>query len=180
MTTHEVTNQSTPLVGVNLFRANRPLQDALRWHHPGFDAARFDALGAEVGSAAVQTDARLANSHAPVLRTHDRFGHRIDEVEFHPSYHALLGGALRQRLHGAPWAEGPGGHIERAAAFMLYTEAEPSVLCPVSMSYAVTPALRANPGLFAHWGAKIADPHYDSRFVPASAKRAVAMGMGMT
>ncbi|MDP3083055.1 MAG: isovaleryl-CoA dehydrogenase [Rubrivivax sp.] len=180
MTTHEVTNQSTPLVGVNLFRANRPLQDALRWHHPGFDAARFDALGAEVGSAAVQTDARLANSHAPVLRTHDRFGHRIDEVEFHPSYHALLGGALRQRLHGAPWAEGPGGHIERAAAFMLYTEAEPSVLCPVSMSYAVTPALRANPGLFAHWGAKIADPHYDSRFVPASAKRAVTMGMGMT
>jgi putative acyl-CoA dehydrogenase len=178
--THEVTNQATPFVDLNLYAINRPLQDALRWHHPGFDAARFQALGAEAGSAAMQAHARLANTHAPELRSHDRFGRRIDQVEFHPSYHALLGGALRHRLHGSPWAEGPGSHVERAAAFMLYTEAEPSVLCPVSMSYAVTPALRANRGVWADWGDKIASPHYDPRFLPVADKSAVTLGMGMT
>jgi putative acyl-CoA dehydrogenase len=178
--THEVTNQAAPFEGINLFQANRPLQDALRWYHPRFDAARFDALGAEAGSAEMQAHARLANTHGPELRSHDRFGRRIDQVEFHPSYHALMAAALRQRLHGAPWAEGPGSHLERAAAFMLFTEAEPSILCPVSMSYAVTPALRANAGLMADWGAKIASDRYDPRFLPVAQKSAVTLGMGMT
>ncbi len=177
---HEVFNQSETLADINLYRLNSPLQDALRWHHPAFDAARFDALGAEVGSAAMQTHARLANTHSPVLHTHDRFGRRIDQVEFHPSYHALLGSALQHRLHGSPWSEGPGSHIERAAAFMLFTEAEPSVLCPVSMSYAVTPSLRANPALHAEWGPRLADTRYDAAFVAGTRKHAVTMGMGMT
>ena len=179
-TTHEVTNQAVPFEGINLWQANRPLQDALRWHHPGFDAARFDALGAEAGSADMQAHARLANVHTPELRSHDRFGRRIDQVEFHPSYHALMAAALRQRLHGSPWTEGPGSHLERAAAFMLFTEAEPSILCPVSMSYAVTPALRANVGVMADWGAKIAATSYDPRFLPVAGKTAVTLGMGMT
>ena len=178
--THEVTNQSTPLEGVNLFSGNRALQDALRFNLPGHDRARFEALGEEAGSAATQTHARLANTHTPQLQSHDRFGHRIDQVEFHPSYHALLGAALRHRLHGTPWSEGPGGHIERAAAFMLFTEAEPSVLCPVSMTYAVTPALRANPALLADWAPRLAGTQYDPRFVPGVQKAAVTMGMGMT
>jgi len=178
--THEITNQSTPYSGANLFRNNLPLQDALRLHAPELDSSRLDALGAEAGTAAMQSHARLANSHPPVLHTHDRQGRRIDEVEFHPSYHALLGTALRHGLHGTPWSRGPGGHIERAAAFMLFTEAEPSVLCPVSMSYAVTPALRANPALHAAWGPKLAATAYDERFVPFGQKSAVTMGMGMT
>ena len=178
--THEITNQSTPYSGVNLFRNNLPLQDALRLYAPELDSSRLDALGAEAGTAAMQSHARLANSHPPVLHTHDRQGRRIDEVEFHPSYHALLGTALRHGLHGTPWSRGPGGHIERAAAFMLFTEAEPSVLCPVSMSYAVTPALRANPALHAAWGPKLAATAYDERFVPFGQKSAVTMGMGMT
>jgi putative acyl-CoA dehydrogenase len=178
--THEVTNQATPYTGVNLFRNNLPLQDALRLQAPELDISRLDALGAEAGAAALQAHARLANSHPPVLHTHDRHGHRIDEVEFHPSYHTLLGTALRHGLHGSPWSRGPGGHIERAAAFMLFTEAEPSVLCPVSMSYAVTPALRANPALHAAWGPKLANTAYDERFVPFDQKSAVTMGMGMT
>ena len=180
MATHEVTNQAAPFEGVNLWQANRPLQDALRWHHPGFDAARFDALGAGAGSAEMQLHARLANTHTPELRSHDRFGRRIDQVEFHPSYHALMAAALRQRLHGSPWTEGPGSHLERAAAFMLFTEVEPSTLCPVSMSYAVTPALRANAGVMADWGAKIASDRYDPRFLPVAQKTAVTLGMGMT
>ena len=184
MTTHEVFNQSEPLAGVNLYLANRPLQDALALHAPGLDTARLCGIGREVGSADLQAHARLANTHPPVLHTHDRVGRRIDHVEFHPSYHVLLGRALQHGLHGTPWAGGDKvnehAHVERAAAFMLFTEAEPSVLCPVSMSYAVTPALRANPALHAAWGPKLAATAYDRRFVPMAQKSAVTMGMGMT
>ena len=178
--THEVTNQTTPLADANLFQLNLPLQEALAWHHPGFDRARFDALGAEMGRTEMQVHARLANQHSPVLHAHDRFGHRIDQVEFHPSYHALMGSALRHRLHATPWTEGAGGHVERAAAFMLFTELEPSILCPVSMTYAVTPALRATPALFKDWLPKLASTQYDARFLPFAQKSAVTMGMGMT
>jgi len=180
LSTHEVFNQSTPLADVNLFRGNRALRDALRVHNPALDTTRLDALGALAGSAAMQAHARLANQHQPELRTHDRFGRRIDEVEFHPSYHALLGTALQYGLHGTPWSLGAGAHLERAAGFMLFTEAEASVLCPVSMSYAVTPALRANGALAAEWTPRLAGTTYDPRFVPAAQKTAVTMGMGMT
>ena len=178
--THTVTNQSTPFTDVNLFTSNQPLQDALKHHHPGFDQARFQALGELCGSAEMQAHARLANTQSPRLLTHDRFGRRIDQVEFHPSYHALLEAACAARLHGSPWAEGPGGHIERAAAFMLFTELESSVLCPVSMTYAVAPSLRAHPALHAAFGPGLAAPLYDARFMPHPAKLGLTMGMGMT
>ncbi len=178
--THEVFNQSTPLAEVNLWRINRPLRDALTALAPALDTAGLDALGAEMGSAAMQAHARLANAHPPMLHTHDRAGRRTDVVEFHPSYHALMAAALRHGLHGTPWAAGPGSHLLRAAGFMLFTEAEPSVLCPVSMSYAVAPALRAHPALQADWGPRLAATAYDPRFMPAAGKTAVTMGMGMT
>ena len=178
--THEVFNQAEALADVNLYSGNTALQDALRFNHPGFDQARFASLGAEVGSIDMQTHARLANEYPPRLHTHDRVGRRIDEVEFHPSYHALMSAALRHRLHATPWTEGAGGHIERAAAFMLFTELEPSVLCPVSMSYAVTPALRSNPALYAAWAPGLNATAYDPRFIPFERKTALTMGMGMT
>ncbi len=178
--THAVLNQAEPLVNANLFSGNHALQDALRFNHPGFDAERFATLGALAGSAELQAHARLANLHPPQLHTHDRNGRRIDEVEFHPGYHALMDAALQQGLHGTPWALGPGAHVERAAAFMLFTEAESSVLCPVSMSYAVTPALRANPGIWADWGPGLADTRYDPSFLPFGRKQGLTMGMGMT
>ncbi len=178
--THEVFNQSTPLADVNLFAANRPLQDALRFNLPGFDAPRFEAMGAEFGSAEMLSHARLANLHKPQLRTHDRVGHRSDTVEFHPSYHLLLGAALRHGLHGTPWSLGAGAHVQRAAAFMLFTELEPSVLCPVSMTYAVTPALRDNAAVHALCSPGLASTAYDARFMPFSGKSGLTMGMGMT
>ena len=178
--THEVFNQPAPLADVNLFAGNRPLRDALAALMPALDTAPLLAAGAEFGSAAMQAHARLANTHTPVLHTHSRTGVRIDEVEFHASYHVLLGAALRHGLHGAPWGGGPGEHVRRAAAFMLFTEAEPSVLCPVSMSYAVTPALRGHPALHAALGAKLANTAYDARFVPIAQKTTLTMGMGMT
>ncbi len=178
--THTVFNQSTPFADVNLFSGNRALADALRFNHAGFDAARLAALGAEMGSAEMQRHARLANFFPPQLKSHDRFGRRIDQVEFHPSYHVLLAAALRHRLHGTPWSAGAGAHVERAVGFMLFTECEPSVLCPVSMSYAVTPALRANAAIYAEWGPGLASDRYDERFVPFDQKSGLTMGMGMT
>jgi putative acyl-CoA dehydrogenase len=178
--THEVTNQVPAYEGVNLWHAHAALRDAVKFNAPGLDDRSLAALGEEAGSADMQQHARLANLFPPRLHTHDRTGHRVDEVEFHPSYHALLGAALRHRLHGAPWAAGGPSHVERAAGFMLFTELEPSVLCPVSMTYAVTPALRANPALQQAFGGLLASPAYDGRFRIATTKTAITMGMGMT
>ena len=102
--THEVFNQPEPLVGANLFETNRALRDALRFNAPQLDTAPLARLGALAGAGDMQEHARLANIHAPQLRTHDRFGRRIDEVEFHPSYHALMTAAVEAGLHGTPTA----------------------------------------------------------------------------
>jgi putative acyl-CoA dehydrogenase len=179
-TTHEVMNQSASLAGHNLYSTDRALRDALAFHAPKADDAQRIKLGAQMGDAAMQAHARLANVHKPSLHTHDRFGHRTDTVEFHPSYHALLGAAVGAGLHATPWAHGPGAHLERAAGFILFTQLEPSVLCPVSMTYAVTPALRSNAALFADWFDKLASTRYDPHLRFVGDKAGVTMGMGMT
>ena len=182
--THEVLNQPTPLEDINLFQANQALRDALKFNAPALDTASLSALGALAGSADMQRHARLANVHTPELRTHDRFGHRRDEVEFHPSYHALMSAATAAGLHGAPYAaeEQAGGHahIRRAAAFMLFTELEPSILCPISMTYAVTPALRDNPAIYRDWAPQLTSRAYDPALRLWRDKPGVTMGMGMT
>ncbi|HEV7912949.1 MAG TPA: isovaleryl-CoA dehydrogenase [Albitalea sp.] len=178
--THAVFNQPEPLTNYNTFATNRPLQDALRFNAPDLDTADLARLGARLGSAEMQLHARLANVHTPVLHTHDRFGHRVDCVEFHPSYHALMALSTGAGLHGTPWAGGAHAHLRRAAGFMLFTELEPSTLCPISMSYAVAPALQGNPAIAAEWGPRLASRSYDPRFVPAAQKAGVTMGMGMT
>jgi len=179
--THEVFNQPAPLTGYNLFRTNSALQDALAFNAPQLDRAPLHALGAALGTADMQAHARLANTNAPVLHTHDRFGRRIDEVEFHPSYHALMGAAAGAGLHGTPWTGGSvSAHVQRAAGFMLFTELEPSVLCPISMTYAATPALRGNAAVFADWGPRLTSQAYDPALLPWRDKSGVTMGMGMT
>ena len=179
--THEVLNQPAPLVDYNLFATNRPLQDALKLNAPQLDTASLDALGATMGTAEMQAHARLANVHTPQLRSHDRWGRRIDQVEFHPSYHALMGAAVGAGLHGTPWkGEGVSPHVLRAAGFMLFTETEPSILCPISMSYAATPALRRNAAIHADWGPKLTSRSYDPDLKVYTQKAGVTMGMGMT
>jgi putative acyl-CoA dehydrogenase len=179
--THEVFNQPVPLVHYNLFETNLPLREALAFHAPQLDTAPLHALGAELGTPAMQNHARLANVHTPQLRSHDRFGHRIDQVEFHPSYHALMTAATGAGLHGTPWAgHTAAAHVLRAAGFMLFTELEPSILCPISMTYAATPALRHNPALHAEWGPRLGSRTYDPVLKPHSQKLGVTMGMGMT
>lgn len=191
---HSVCNQSSPPVDSNLFSGNAPLQAALRLHCPDLPWERLSALGAELGTAQMQEHARLANRHRPQLRTHDRCGRRIDNVEFHPSYHALLAAALRHGLHAAPWmhAQQPPGpaqtqagthpapHTERAAGFLLFTQTEAAVLCPVSMSYAVAPALRGNAAIWADWAPGLSGSRYDPRTLAYREKSALTMGMGMT
>jgi putative acyl-CoA dehydrogenase len=178
--THEVINQAAPLVGHNVYAGDAALRDALAFHLPGVDEAARVTLGAALGSAEMIEHARLANHHKPVLRTHDRSGERIDEVEFHPSYHALMGAAMGAGLHATPWSLGPGAHVERAAAFVMFTELEPSVLCPISMSYAVTPALRANAAVFSDWFDRLARRDYDPLPLAFDRKAGLTMGMGMT
>ena len=182
--THEVFNQVTPLVGGNLFKGNQALQAALKFNAPGLDTAPLAQLGRLAGSAEMQQHARLANVHTPELRTHDRFGHRIDEVEFHPSYHALMGAATQAGLHGTPYAaeEQASGHahVRRGAAFMLFTELEPSILCPISMTYAVTPALRDNPAIHRDWAPRLTSRAYAPGVKLWRDKPGVTMGMGMT
>ena len=180
--THEVFNQPEPLVNYNLYETNRPLQDALKFNAPGLDTTALTQLGTRLGTAEMQAHARLANVHAPQLHTHDRFGRRIDEVEFHPSYHALMAESTGAGLHGTPWAasESRSPHVLRAAGFMLFTELEPASQCPISMTYAVTPALRSNAAIYADWAPQLTSRHYDPVLKPWREKTGVTLGMGMT
>ncbi|MDO9258716.1 MAG: isovaleryl-CoA dehydrogenase [Polaromonas sp.] len=179
--THEVFNQPEPLVDYNLFDTNRGLRDALKFNAPQLATAELSALGANLGSAEMQTHARLANTHTPQLHSHDRFGRRVDQVEFHPSYHELMKLAVSAGLHGTPWSgEGASPHVLRAAGFMLFTELEPSILCPISMTYAVTPALRDNAAIHANWAPRLTSRAYDPALKLFSEKTGVTMGMGMT
>ena len=179
--THEVFNQPTPLANYNLFLGNHAMRDALAFNHAGAHAAFLQTVGAQLGGAAMFKAGALANQFPPRLQTHDSQGRRIDQVEFHPAYHELMRAALGWGLHTGPWAEpGAGAHVKRAAAFMLFTEIEASVLCPISMTYAVIPALKHNPRIAAAWLPRLYGREYDPRFIPAPQKNAVTMGMGMT
>jgi putative acyl-CoA dehydrogenase len=183
--THDVLNQAAALLDYNLLEANQPLLAALKFNAPNLNTSTLSRLGETLGTAEMQSHARLANIHLPKLLSHDRFGNRIDQVEFHPSYHVLMKAAMEAGLHGTPWAESVANenshaHAKRAAGFMLFTELEPSILCPISMTYAVSPALRGNTAISADWSAKLASRIYDARFLGVSQKHSATMGMGMT
>ncbi|GAA3793833.1 acyl-CoA dehydrogenase family protein [Streptomyces phyllanthi] len=180
--THAVTNQAPPLVGYDVFAADRALTEAVDRHlEPGLlDEARAElsALGRTAASAQVLEWGALANENPPKLRTHDRYGHRIDEVEFHPSWHRLLGKGVSAGLTAA-WAR-PGGHVRRAASFIIWTQAEAGNGCPLSMTHAAVPALRTDPELAAEWEPRLTSMVYDRDLRPASRKAGVLFGMGMT
>ena len=179
--THEVYNQPQPWVGHNLYTTHAALQDALRILAPSLDAAALVPLGADLASAQMLEHARLAHHHKPELHTHDRQGRRIDQVEFHPSYHALMAAAVAAGLHGTPWAgQGASPHVLRAAGFMLFTEIEPSILCPISMTYAATAALRHESRLLKEWGPRLTSRVYEPALRRVTDKAGVTLGMGMT
>jgi putative acyl-CoA dehydrogenase len=182
--THDVLNQAQSLCDVNLYAGHAAMQDALRFNAPALDTDEFNTLGEWVGSADMQQHARLANTFTPQLKSHSRQGHRIDHVEFHPSYHVLMSAATAAGLHGTPFCEAQQAsghaHIRRAAAFQLFTELEPSVLCPISMTYAVTPALKGNPAIYRDLAPGLTGRAYDPALKPWHQKAGLTMGMGMT
>jgi putative acyl-CoA dehydrogenase len=175
-----VTNQPPPLEGHNLFAEDRPLVEAFR-REGGDGEARLVELGGELGGEPLEWG-RLANEHPPRLRTHDRFGERIDEVEFHPAWHALMELGVEHGVHARPWREpAPGAHVERAVAFMLLTQAEAGVCCPLSMTNAAVPALRAGaPGLAADWEPALTSYLYEPALVPVDEKVGALAGMALT
>jgi len=191
-------NQPPPLAGHDLFEANRPLAEALEREGAGWARERCSAFGRLLTREPLEWG-RLANEHPPVLRTHDRFGERIDEVEFHPAWHELMRLSLAEGLHALSWTEPPvsrpgvggsaadasspreGAHVARAALFMLMSQVEAGHGCPVSMTHAAVPALRASaPHLAGEWEPLLTSSEYDVGLRPAAEKRGVLCGMAMT
>ncbi|WP_328521226.1 acyl-CoA dehydrogenase family protein [Kribbella sp. NBC_00359] len=176
-----VTNQAPPLQGVNFFTDDTPLGDALRPYADLAGDPGLRRIGAVAGSEEALAQALPANQHPPVLRTHDRYGNRIDEVEFHPSWHWLMERAVGFGLQAAPWtSDRPAPHLTRAAGFYVWSQVEPGHGCPISMTYAAVPALRADERLAKEWIPQLAATSYDVRRLPAAEKTGVLAGMGMT
>ncbi|MFF3954882.1 acyl-CoA dehydrogenase family protein [Streptomyces sp. NPDC001890] len=181
-TTHTVSNQVPPLTGYDVFATDRALSEAVQRHtSPELLAevrGELGELGRAAGSAQVQEWGAQANANPPVLRSHDRYGHRIDEVEFHPAWHRLLGHAVGAGLTDA-WGR-PGGHVRRAAGFLVWTQAEAGHGCPLSMTHAAVPALRTDPELAAAWEPLLTSSVYEQGLRPAGRKAGALLGMGMT
>lgn len=179
--THEVENQPKPLENYNLYLADKALQKALIREGAGWADSELVAFGELAGKKENIELGFQANKYQPELRTHDRYGHRIDQVDFHPSYHQLMTTAIEHGLHASPWSDPiPGAHVARAAKYYLHTQVEASHGCPITMTFASIPALRHQPDLLKEWGPKITARHYDSRNIPHTEKRAVTIGMAMT
>jgi putative acyl-CoA dehydrogenase len=179
--THEVFNQAPPLEGIDVFSSNLPLVEALRREGGGWAEERAATLGRFVGGEPQQYWGRLANENKPILRTHDRYGNRIDEVEFHPAWHKLMKMGVENELHSLPWtSEEPAAHVARAGLYMTAMQAEAGYACPITMTFAVVPALRATPALAAEWEPLVTATTYDPRLIPAAEKGSAISGMAMT
>lgn len=179
--THDVTNQPPPLDGFDPLSCDPALREAVSRYAPTA-LPDLRELALESGSAEAREHGRLANDNPPELRTHDRYGNRVDEVEFHPSWHWLMNRAVRHGLHAAPWrpdAE-PGAHARRAAGFYLWSQAEAGHGCPISMTFAAVPALRHSPELASQYEPGLSSPDYDFGLRPAAAKTGLLAGMSMT
>jgi putative acyl-CoA dehydrogenase len=179
--THEVVNQPSPLVDYNVYAADRVLVEAVKREGADWDEARISEVGALAGSERLQSLGAQANENPPKLKTHDRYGNRVDTVDFHPAWHELIGVAVEHELHCSPWKDPrPGAHVARGAAFMCFSQAEAGVGCPISMTYSVIPALRTQPELAAEWEPRFLSSRYDPANAPAPQKAGALAGMGMT
>src|SRR3954452_10948610 len=179
--THQVTNQTPPLVGHDPIAGDAVLSEACLRHADAAALASLKALGALAGSEQAQEWGRLANENPPRLRTHDRYGHRVDEVEFHPAWHDLMRTAFEHGLAGAPWTSPePHAHVRRAVGYLGWTQVEMGHGCPVTMTYAAVPALRAAPGLAERYEPGLTATAYEFGLTEPTGKRGLVAGMGMT
>ncbi len=178
--THEVTNQPPPLEGRNLFEDHVALVEGLEREGGGWARRRATEVGAIWGGEPLEWGVQ-ANENPPRLRTHDRFGNRIDEVEFHPAWHRLMALASEHELHSLPWTAGRDGvHVARAALYLTTGAADAGHGCPITMTFAAVPALRAQPEIAAEWEPLLTAPAYDGELRPAAEKGSAKCGMAMT
>jgi putative acyl-CoA dehydrogenase len=169
--THEVTNQSLPLEGYNVFTSDRVLREAVSREGGDFALETVNEVGRRAGEARAIEAGFLADQNKPELRIFDRFGHRIDEVSFHPAWHELMALHVEHGTHALPWRDSqPGAHVARAAAFMCMSATDAGPGCPISMTYSVIPALRKQPELAEIWEPRFTSLSYDPRMIPAEEK----------
>lgn len=179
--THEVKNQAPPLYGYDAFRTDAALMEAMKAHGAGWAEDRLASLGALAGTEQAIRWGFEANENPPTLRTHDRFGHRLDEVDFHPAWHSLMTVAVERGLHASSWREAKeGAQVARAAGFFLWSQVEGGHLCPISMTHAVVPALRMQPELAKEWEPRFTSLEYDFGLRPTAQKKGAICGMAMT
>jgi len=178
--THEVTNQPPPLVGFDVFSTNVPLVEAVTREGGAWILPRAAELGRLIGGEPLEWG-RMANENRPILRTHDRYGNRIDEVEFHPAWHRLMELWTSNGLHSLPWTSPePAAHVARAALYVTAIQAEAGVACPMTMTFAVVPTLRACPEIAAEWEPLVTANAYDPVLRPVADKGCAVSGMAMT
>lgn len=178
--THEVFNQVPPLDGANLYRLDLPLQEWTRRYDGDWAEAQLDRYGAAAGGA-LMAAGFLANENKPVFKSHDRYGNRIDLVEFHPAYHELMASAIAAGIPSLPWTDPrPGAQVARAALNYLHNQPEAGNACPLTMTYASVPALKLQPDIAEKWLPKILSTQYDPRNLPMEQKSGVTIGMAMT
>ena len=176
----DVLNQPPPLEGYDAYQGDTGLKAAVRRAGASWIDGAASDLGRFVGSAEGEAHAALANRHVPELHTHDRYGHRIDAVEYHPSYHALMHRAISGGVHSTAWKRERGGFSGRAALFYLWNQLEQGTACPVTMTFASIPILEHAPDIAATWRPKILADAYDPRPAPVAEKAGVTIGMAMT
>jgi putative acyl-CoA dehydrogenase len=177
----EVTNQPPPLDPYNVFASDAALREAVGREGASWAEPQLADLGAKLGTSETVALGFAANENPPQLRAYDRFGHRIDEVDFHPAWHALMGLAIGAGLHSSPWASPrPGAHVARAAGTYMLTQIESGTYCPIAMTYGCVPTLRHNAALAREWLPRVFATQYDLRFVPAAQKTTNLLGMAMT
>ena len=179
--THEVNNQTPALENYNLYDGDEALQEAVAVNGGQWGEQAIREHGERCGSSEVIGWGFDANHFRPEFRTHDRYGHRVDEVSFHPSYHKLMALALDNGLHAEPWRRPqPGAHVVRAARSYMQGQVEAGHGCPLTMTFAAVPTLQLTPAIAEKWLPKVLASAYDPRNVPDKEKRAVTLGMGMT
>jgi putative acyl-CoA dehydrogenase len=179
--THDVTNQPPPLEGYNVFTSDRVLEESVCREGADWALPKLTKIGDLAGSAEWQALANEANTQTPTLHTHDRFGHRLDEVHFSTAWHRLLAKAVEFGLHGSAWREPRrGAHVARAAGFLVWSQLEQGHGCPVSMTFAAVPVLRRQPELANAWEPKLTAPIYEPWLKPIEQKQGALCGMAMT
>ena len=179
--THYVDNQPPWRVDVDEYALNAPLVAAVRAFGAEWADAELGRAGRLVGTRDFQRDAELANLHPPVAYAHDRWGFRLDEVEYDPSYHRVIAAAVAAGAHTSAWAEPrAGAHVARAATFLLFAQVEPGHACPVSMTHAAVASLKDSPWIAEEWLPKLYSREYEPRLLPAEQKTSALIGMAMT